>query len=217
MNFLENNLKLQLYFLIMEWQNQLLNNNKYFGIPTYKIPLDFWVYQEIIYEVKPDVIIEIGNFKGGSTLALAHLLDNMQLDDSKILALDINHSLIDNKVIEHKKIKLITGNAVNLLEEVRNNIKDTDKVLIIEDSSHTYENTLEILKLYSTLVTKDSYFIVEDSIISTGLEVNYIKHGGGPYRAINEFISQNNTFIVDRSREKFIVTWNPKGFLKKIK
>lgn len=214
MNFLENSLSIPIYHLINVWQKQILTNTHYLGIPTLKNPLDFWIYQEIIHEIKPDIIIEIGNYMGGSTLALAHTLDNLELHDSKILALDINHSLIDSKVLNHKKIHLITGNALESLGEVREHIKDTDKVLIIEDSSHMYSDTLEILKLYSPLVTLGSYFIVEDGIVVINKNNSY---NDGPYRAVNEFVSENKFFQIDRTKEKFIMTWNPKGFLKKIK
>lgn len=217
MSFLEEKLDKPLSDVINILQMQILSNNKYFGIQTLKNPLDFWVYQEIIFEIKPDVIIEIGNFRGGSTLALAHILDNINTPNSKILALDIDHSSINEKVIKHNRIKLITGNALTSLRAIKGFIKDTDKVLIIEDSSHIYEDTLEILRLYSDLVTIGSYFIIEDSIVDNGLYVPYLKHNGGPYRAIKDFIQENNNFEIDRTKEKFVITWNPKGFLKRVK
>lgn len=217
MKFLEDNLSMPISELVNQVQNQIINNTTYFGIKTFKNPFDFWIYQEIITEVQPDIIIEIGNFSGGSTLALAHILDNLGKVDAKVIGIDINHTPVSKKAKEHKKINFITGNAIERVDQVKNFIRKDDVVLVIEDSSHVYEDTLEMLKLYSPLVTKGSYFIVEDSIISNGLDIKYINHNGGPYKAINEFVENNHDFEIDRKREKYILTWNPKGFLKRIK
>ena len=73
----------------------------YFGIKTYKNPLDFWIYQEIIFKTKPDVIIEIGNKYGGSALALAHIQDNM--DHGKIIGIDFEHVNVNKDVYNHRE------------------------------------------------------------------------------------------------------------------
>ena len=92
-------------------------------------------------------------------------------------------------------------------------IKPKDIVLIIEDSSHEYDNTLQILRKYSDLITKGSYFIIEDGICHHGLDVG---PDPGPYEAIETFMSETNSFEIDRSKESFLITWNPKGFLKRV-
>ena len=86
--------------------------------------------------------------------------------------------------------------------------------MIIEDSSHTYENTLNVLKTYNPLVTPKSYFIVEDSICHHGLDDG---PNPGPYEAVETFMNESCNFEIDRTKESFFITWNPKGFLKKIK
>ena len=63
--------------ILQRMQDRLMSKSTYWGIPTLKNPVDFWVYQEIIYSIKPDYIIEIGNYMGGSTLAFAHMLENL--------------------------------------------------------------------------------------------------------------------------------------------
>lgn len=212
--FIEENLNLDLKKII-DISLDAVFKSTYLGISTLKNPIDFWIYQEILYEVNPDIIIEIGNFCGGSTLALAHIMDNMNKTNYKILALDIDHSKINEKTRKHKNIEFITGDALFTINKVKTFINNTDRVLIIEDSSHTYENTLGILYLYSSLVSLNSYFIVEDSIISNGLDFSH-DFEGGPYKAIEKFINENNDFEIDRSKERFFLTWNPKGFLKKV-
>jgi len=188
-----------------------VDTSSYFGVWTMQSPLDFWIYQEIIFEVKPDVIIEIGNFHGGSTLALAHLLDSM--GKGKVIGVDIDHDAVPNVVKAHPRITLITGDACRSFSKVKELVDKDACVLIIEDSSHIYKNTLNVLRTYNSLVTKGSYFIVEDGILNHGVGSREAK---GPYEAVETFVKENSNFNIDRSREKFVITWNPKGYLKKI-
>lgn len=191
---------------------RILEDSVYYGIKTLKNPFDFWIYLELIYEVKPDIIIEIGNAYGGSTLALAHFLDRM--NRGRVIGLDLVHEFVPDLVKEHPRITLITGDASQNIDRVKELIRDDDRVIVIEDSSHTYENTLNLLNIYSPLVSLGSYFIIEDSIFSHGLE------GGpspGPYEAIETFIKENRNFSIDRTREAFFITQNPKGYLKRIR
>ena len=73
-HFLEESLNIKLEDILAVIQNRIMRKTSYLGVKTLKNPMDFWVYQEMIFEHNPDVIIEIGNNWGGSTLALAHLL-----------------------------------------------------------------------------------------------------------------------------------------------
>ncbi len=208
---MENNLRMPIKNLLPIMQDRSLQQTKYFGIPTIKNPLDFWIYQEIIYSVKPDIIIEIGNYCGGSTLALAHLLDN--INHGKIIGVDIDHEKVPDQVKRHPRITLITGDACASFTTVREMVKAKDKVIIIEDSSHTYKNTLNILRLYHSLIKPGHYFIVEDGICYHGLNTGPFP---GPYEAVEQFIKENKHFEIDRTKEAFFITWNPKGFLRRI-
>jgi len=211
--FMEKNLKMRVKVLLQIMQRESFKST-YFGIPAIKSPLDFWIYTEIIWSVQPDVIIDIGTRYGGTTLAMAHILDN--IGKGKVISFDINHKDVPSKVKNHPRIALITGDACESFSKVSNLINKHDKVLIIEDSLHTYKNTLKILKTFSPLVTKNSYFIGEDSIINHGLRSIEYK-SGGPYEAIEDFIKENDEFEVDRTKERFFITWNPKGYLRRIK
>jgi len=108
---------------------------------------------------------------------------------------------------------LIEGDACRNLEKVEQLISKEESVLIIDDSSHTHDNTLNVLRLYSKLIKPGDYFIVEDSICYHGLELG---PKPGPYEAIETFTKENADFEIDRSREHFLITWNPKGYLKRI-
>ena len=158
-----------------------------------------------------DSVSEIGNRYGGSTLALAHLCD--QLSNGKVIGLDISHRDLHETVAKHPRITLIEGDACASFEKVQQLIPTQANVLVIEDSAHTFENTLNVLRTYSPLVKKGGYFIVEDGICHHGLDVG---PDPGPYEAIEAFILENNAFEVDRSRESFLITWNPKGYLRRI-
>lgn len=189
-------------------QERILHATTYFGVPALKNPFDFWVYQELIHQLRPNVIIEIGNNYGGSTLALAHLLDN--LGSGRIIAVDIDQSRIYPQVRSHPRITFAEGDACVLAEAVCSQVGPDERVMIIEDSSHTYDNTLGVLEGYGDLLKSGDYFIVEDSICHHGLNVG---PDPGPYEAVEEFLRRSDKFVLDRSKESFLITWNPKGFL----
>jgi cephalosporin hydroxylase len=191
-------------------QDRIVNSTFYFGVQTQKNPLDFWVYQELIHELRPTLIIEIGNNFGGSALALAHLLD--LLGNGRLIAVDINHDRIHDKGRAHPRISLIEGDACSVFDQVASMVRSDDRILVIEDSSHTYENTLRVVSTYSGLLRTGEYFIVEDSICHHGLDVG---PDPGPFEAIEDFVKGRDDFTIDRSRESFLITWNPKGFLVK--
>lgn len=208
---MEESLELPLREVLPVMQERIMTNTTYFGVPALKNPLDFWVYQELITQQQPDVIIEIGNRYGGSTLALAHYLD--LLGQGRLIGVDISHELIAERVRQHPRITLLEGDACEVFEQVAGLVNAQERVLIIEDSSHTYENTLAVLRTYSPLLKPGEYFIVEDSICYHGLEVG---PKPGPFEAIETFVAENAAFMIDRSKEDFLITWNPKGFLRRV-
>jgi cephalosporin hydroxylase len=210
--YLENSLDLPLRQILPVMQERLVTRSTYFGVPALKNPNDFWIYQEIIYELKPDVIIEIGNHYGGGALALAHLCD--LLGKGKVIGIDISHELVHETVRAHPRVTLIEGDACASLEKVAGMIGDSDQVLVIEDSSHTYENTLNVLRSFGSLIKPGGYFIVEDGICYHGLDLG---PRPGPYEAIETFVAENRSFEIDRDKEGFLITWNPKGFLRRVR
>lgn len=218
MMYMEKNLNLDIKSLLPNMQIAILKENKYFGIPTYKNPLDAWIYQEIIYEQKPDYIIELGNKYGGSLLMMAHWLD--AIGHGNLIGVDRKQKHIDEKVRNHPRILLIEGDVLECYYNVvscinGNHYHRPKKVMVIEDSAHTYEVTIGCLRKYSELVHVGGYYIVEDSIINQGLDRPRLIDRG-PYEAIRDFLLENKCFVPDRRREKFLITWNPSGYLKRI-
>lgn len=211
MKYFEDSLDIPLKNVVELMQDRILHRTHYFGVQTFKNPLDLWVYQEILFELRPDVIVEVGNYYGGSALALAHLCD--LLGKGRVIALDLIQSRIDDRVRQHPRIQLIEGDACETIHQVESLIKPNEQTLVIEDSSHTYENTLRVLRTYSRLIKPGGYLIVEDGICHHGLNQG---PNPGPYEAIESFVAENAQFQIDRNREDFLITWNPKGYLKRI-
>jgi cephalosporin hydroxylase len=208
---MEDSLDLPLRDFLARGQRRITQTSRYFGIPTMKWPCDFWVYQELLHELRPDAIIEIGNYQGGSALALAHLCD--QLGTGRLLAIDVDQRHVAAAARAHPRITFLQSDGVAAAGEARKFAEKAKSVLVIEDSSHTYDNTLAIVRAYADLVTPGSYFIVEDGICHHGVEEG---PKPGPYEAIVDFLKEDARFTADRSRESFLVTWNPLGYLKRV-
>ncbi len=207
---LEESLDVPIRDVLSLMQRRIVTETTYFGVPALKCPTDFWVYQEIIWAMKPDVIVEIGNWSGGGTLAFAHLCD--LIGKGRVVGLDLSHEKVPDLVRQHPRITLIEGDACANFGSVASGIAPTDRVLVVEDSSHTFENTLNVLRTYSPLTRPGDYFIVEDGICRHGLADG---PSPGPYEAVEAFVRENPTFEIDRTRESFLITWNPKGFLRR--
>lgn len=207
---MEDSLDASLRDVLPVMQHSIMSGTTYFGIPTLKSPIDAWIYQEILCETRPDVIVEIGNFHGGSLLALAHLCD--AIGHGRVIGVDLSHHLVPPLVRGHPRIRLIEGGACESFGQVQRLIDAGERVLVIEDSAHTYDHTLAVLRQYSPLVQPGGYFIVEDGICHHGLDVG---PNPGPYEAIDAFLQESADFESDRSRERFLITWNPRGYLKR--
>jgi cephalosporin hydroxylase len=207
---MEDNLDLPIREGLARMQARIMTATTYFGVQTLKCPLDFWVYQEILFDTKPDVIVEIGIHRGGSTLALAHLCD--RLGKGAVVGCDRSLRNVAPVVRDHPRISLVEGAACASFDEVTRRIPRGGEVLVIEDSSHTYENTLAVLRLYASLIKPGGYFIIEDGICHHGLAVG---PSPGPYEAIETFLAEDARFEADRSRESFFITWNPNGYLRR--
>jgi cephalosporin hydroxylase len=205
---LEDSTTLPLSELLTRMQRGIMTETTYFGVRAYKNPLDAWIYQELIVAHRPDVIVEVGNRFGGGTLYLAHLCD--LLGHGRVVGVDVRHQDLAEAVRQHPRITLLEGDAVARFEDVRALCAGSQRVVVIEDSSHTFDNTLAVLRVYSTLLRAGDLFIVEDTICHHGLDVG---PDPGPYEAVAAFVQENPRFVIDRSRERFLVTWNPTGFL----
>jgi cephalosporin hydroxylase len=184
----------------------------YKNIPTLKCPFDYVIYQMIFNEVKPDLIIEIGTNNGGSALYYADLLETIGKGEIHTIDIvDIRHE----EVKKHDRIKFF-GDGFQ--EYDLENVKNFDTILVIDDGSHTFEHVRDGLSKFQDIVSKNSYFIVEDGILD---KLGWKKlYNGGPNDAIKEFIKKNENYIIDRKWCDFFgtnATFNTNGFLRRIK
>ena len=187
------------------------------GISSYQNPCDNWVMQEIIAEVKPDFIIESGTALGATTLFYATVLQQVN-DRGKVLTIDIRPDFEEAAKFKiwQERVEPITGNSVSpeVVERVSERTRG-GKILITLDSDHRKEHVLKELQLYARLVSLGSYIVVQDTNVH-GHPV-MPKLGEGPYEAVQEFLKTNKDFVIDHSKEKFLLTWYPSGFLKRVK
>lgn len=181
------------------------------GFRIKKYPTDCWIYQEIIFQSKPDVIIECGTKFGGSALYFATILD--AVGGGRVLTIDIQKK---PDLPAHPRVTYITGSSIekSTFEKVKSLIKNIDKVMVVLDSDHHKDHVLKEMELYGSLVKKGFYLIVEDTNQTILAQVK--GYGPGPDKAVKEFLKTHKEFIIDKKREKFLITTNPDGYLLRV-
>jgi cephalosporin hydroxylase len=181
----------------------------WFGSRTFKSPLDMWVYQEILYEKRPDMVVETGTSHGGSALYMAHIMD--QLGHGSVITIDINAA----ETPSHPRITYVRGSSTDpaIVERIRG-LSSGKQTMVVLDSDHSADHVLAELSAYADLVCVGQYLIVEDTNLN-GHPV-YKKYGAGPWEALQGFMRSDGRFKADRSREKYLFSFNPGGFLVKV-
>ncbi len=188
-------------------------NTFYRGHRVLKLPLDLWVYGEILHEVRPSLVVETGTRYGASALWIADQLE--LLDHGRVVTIDIED--LPGRP-EHPRITHLIGSSTDpaIVEAVRAHVPDDGgPVLVILDSDHSREHVLRELDVLAPMVTVGSYVIVEDTDIN-GHPV-LPEFGPGPMEAVAEFLGSRHDFEVDESREKYYVTQNPQGYLRRVR
>jgi cephalosporin hydroxylase len=182
----------------------------WFGVPTLKCPTDLWIYQELVHELAPDLIVETGTAVGGSGLFLATLCEAK--GRGEVVSIDIEAR---PGRPSHDRLTYITASSTDpaVVERLAHRASDAGAVLVVLDSDHSREHVLAELRAYAPLVTPGSYLVVEDTNIN-GHPV-YEAFGPGPMEAVQDFLKENDAFAVDVTREKLLLTFNPGGWLKK--
>jgi cephalosporin hydroxylase len=187
------------------------HNTYWMGHKLMKCPLDLWLYQEMIHTLRPDLIIETGTYQGGSAFYLATLCD--LVGNGRVITIDTEQH---TGRPAHQRITYLAGSSTdaNIVDQVRGVARTAAVVLIILDADHSKQHVLTELRLYGPLVTKGSYLIVEDTNLN-GHPV-WPEHGPGPMEAVMEFMEGNRDFRIDVEKEKFLLTFNPKGYLQRV-
>ena len=202
-------------------------NFSWMGSPIIAYPQDMIAMQELIWEIKPDLIIETGVAHGGSIIYYASLLN--MIGNGTVLGIDIDIRSHNRKLIEShpmfNRIELIEGSSTSnqVYEVVKKMAESKKKILVCLDSNHTHDHVLKELELYAPLVSKDSYCVVFDTVVEDmGPDWDWgIRDwgvGNNPKTAVYEYLKQNKDFKIDSSIDsKLLVTVAPSGYLKKIK
>lgn len=180
------------------------------GTKVLKCPLDLWIYQEIVSQTQPDLIIETGTRFGGSALYLASLCDLRH--HGTVVSIDIEHP---DDLPRHPRLTYITGSstAESVLAQVALAAEGKARVMVILDSDHSRAHVARELAAYKDFVSVGCYMIVEDTNIN-GHPV-LPEFGEGPMEALADFLIANDHFTSDPAREKFLLTFNPQGYLLK--
>jgi cephalosporin hydroxylase len=194
-------------FYASDWKPR----TRWLGAQALKNPLDLWVYQEIVYETKPELIVETGTYRGGSALYLASICD--LLGAGEVVSIDVEPMRDDYPV--HPRITYLAGRSSTdpeVVAEIRSRAEGR-RTLVVLDSDHSQAHVEAELAAYAPLVQVGGYVIVEDSNIGR-IRKDLLP---GPLQAIESFLTRTDEFVIDREREKFLITFNPSGYLRRVR
>jgi len=207
--------------------SQYSYNFTWMGRPIIQYPQDIIAMQEIIWDIKPDLIIETGIAHGGSLIYYASILE--LIGKGQVLGIDIDIRKHNKEEIEKhpmfKRISMIEGSSIadSTYQEVKKIAEKNKTILVVLDSNHTHEHVLRELQLYAPLVSVGSYAVVFDTIVED-LPEGYFNQqrpwgiGDNPKTAVWEFLKSNDDFEINKSIDnKLLISVAPDGYLKRIK
>jgi cephalosporin hydroxylase len=229
--------------LTQDWVNQV-NQLKYsyhfewMGRPIIQYPQDIMGMQELIWKVKPDLIIETGIAHGGSLIMSASMLALLDMSEAiesgtvmdpkkskrKVLGLDIDIRQHNREAIEahpmSSRIQMIQGSSISpeVIEQVKAVAQNFERILVCLDSNHTHDHVLAELEAYAPLTSVGSYCVVFDTIIEDMPKEMFPDRpwgpGNNPKTALREYLKKNPDFEIDKSIDhKLLISVAPDGFL----
>ena len=216
-------------------------NFSWFGRPAIQFPNDAWAIQELVWLVKPDLIIETGIAHGGSLIFSASMLALLDMCDAveagvtldpkssrrKVLGIDIDIRLHNRAAIEAhpmaSRIEMIQGSSIapDVVKQVHAIAKNYSRVLICLDSNHSHDHVLAELLAYAPLTSKESYCVVFDTLIEDMPEAMFADRpwgpGDNPKTAVWEYLKTHPEFEIDKEiQHKLLITVAPDGYLKRM-
>jgi cephalosporin hydroxylase len=206
-------------------------NFSWLGRPIIQYPQDMIAMQEIIWEVKPDLIIETGIAHGGSLIfsaAMLELVASCTGIEGEVVGIDIDIRPHNRKAIEehpmYKRISMIQGSSIapEIVAQVAEKAKGKKRVLVCLDSNHTHDHVLAELKAYAPLTTVGSYCVVFDTVVEDmPRELSGDRPwgpGNNPKTAVFEYLKTHPEFEIDQGiQNKILITVAPEGYLKRIR
>ncbi len=197
----------QIHKFMQEIRNSPIFKNTFMGVSTLQNPTDLWILMEIMYEMKPDLIVEAGTFRGGSAGLWAMILEQIN-PDGRVITIDIDDRRDKRAIdwpISNRKVDFLLGSSTDpaIVADVHRRAKGK-RVMVILDSLHSKEHVANELKAYSPLVPVGGYIVVQDTRV-------------GPLQAIDEFLAANHSFVADRAKERYSDTNTVRGYLKRVR
>lgn len=223
-------------WLAHSFRHQYSYNFTWLGRPIIQYPQDVMALQELVWTIKPDLIIETGIAHGGSLILNASLLALLDLCEGRteaprrVVGVDIDIRPHNRAAIEEhplfSRISLIQGSSVadEIIEQVRREAATAERVLVILDSNHTHEHVLRELELYGPLASVGSYCVVFDTVVEH-MPAEFFPDrpwgpGNNPKTAVHEYLASpaGQVFEIDRAlQNKLLITVAPDGFLKRVR
>ena len=204
------------------WQHKFSYDFTWLGTPVIQLPEDMLMMQELLYKIKPDVVVETGTAHGGTAVFYASILE--LLGNGHVISVDIeirehNRSAIEAHAMR-ERITLIEGSSTDemVVAQVRKMLRPNDKVVVALDSNHTYSHVRLELEKYSRLVTPGSYIVVFDGVMEILTDAPSGKlewTTDSPAAAIRDFLSGHMEFEVDPYYNRVGVTYCQEGFLRR--
>jgi cephalosporin hydroxylase len=182
------------------------------GVPTIKYPTDLLVYAELLWQVRPQIVVETGTYMGGTALFLADHLD--LIGDGLVVTIDVNDWSTRTGLPQHDRIEYVRGSSTSpAVVAAVHSIVGAQTCLVVLDSAHSCEHVLAELDAYSPLVSVGSYLIVEDTNVHDVQE----SYPPGPDDAVAKWLPDHPEFVVDEQCEKLLLTAAPGGFLRRVR
>lgn len=229
-------------WMIHGFNKKYMYNFEWLGRPIIQMPIDMVAMQELIWKVKPDLIIETGIAHGGSLIMSASMLALLDMCEAielgtvldpksskrKVLGLDIDIRQHNREAIEahpmSSHIQMIQGSSIapEVIKQVKSVAKNYQRVLVCLDSNHTYDHVLAELEAYAPLTAVGSYCVVFDTIIEDMPKTIFPDRpwgpGNNPKTAVWEYLKTHSEFKIDKHiQTKLLITFAPDGFLKRVK
>lgn len=217
-------------------------NFSWLGRPAIQFPNDAWAMQELIWAIKPDLIIETGIAHGGSLIFSASMLALLDMSDAisngtvldpkvsqrKVLGIDIDIRAHNRAAIEAHpmatRIQMIQGSSIapEIIDQVRQVAAGYQRILVCLDSNHTHEHVLAELEAYAPLTSVGSYCVVFDTLIEDMPAEMFPDRpwgpGDNPKTAAREYLKAHPEFENDASiQHKLLITVAPDGYLKRVR
>jgi cephalosporin hydroxylase len=186
-------------------------NLSWFGYEVCKCPLDLWVYQELLVRTRPDLVIETGTHFGGSALFIATVMDI--IGHGRVITID-KEARPGRPV--HPRISYWNGSSVDeaIVADARK-AAGSGRSMVVLDSDHSAAHVFQEMMAYSPFIQVGDYLLVEDTNVNG--HPSYPEYGPGPMEAVGKFLSEHDEFVVDERCERFLMTLNPKGYLRRKK